>query len=224
MINKELKILMEDSSLIAVRKPAGIASESGRIGEADMLSLVRNYLAKKGETPYAAMIMRLDQPVEGILLFAKNKKSAALLSSMLQKAEIVKTYTALVKNGSDIEDGEHRLTDYLIRVKGSNISKVASEKEKNSKDAKKAELIYKKIGEDSNGNSLLSVKLLTGRHHQIRLQLSNAGMPIVGDRKYGGDQGDYRGPLCLACSRLELLHPKNHEKVLLEISPDFASS
>ena len=171
MINRKLEILMEDPSLIAVRKPAGTASESGRIGEADMISLVRNYLAKKGESAYIAMIMRLDQPVEGILLFAKRKDAAAALSKELQAGNIKKTYTAVVKSPVELGGDEVKLTDYLIRQKGSNMSRVAKENERSSKDAKKAELIYKVEKAMGEGRYLLSVRLLTGRHHQIRVQL-----------------------------------------------------
>ncbi len=224
MINKNLEILMEDSYLIAVRKPAGTASESGRIGEIDMLGLVRNYLVKKGESAYIAMIMRLDQPVEGILLFAKNKESAAVLSKELKEGLIKKTYKAIVKTDSMAIGGELRLTDYLIRQKGSNLTKIAGEKEKSSKDAKKAELIYKVEKALDGGRYLLSIRLLTGRHHQIRVQLSNAGLPILGDRKYGEASDDYRGGLCLACCRLEFTHPGSGEKVTIEASPTFVRS
>lgn len=221
MINKEIEILMEDSFLIAVRKPAGIASESGRIGEADMVSLVKNYLSKKGESTYLAMIMRLDQPVEGILLFAKRKDAAAQLSKDLQNGIIKKTYTAAVASEKPLPEGEVTLVDQLIREKGSNLSRVAGAEEKNNKDAKRAELSYKLTDSLADGRYILSIKLKTGRHHQIRLQLSNAGMPIIGDRKYGTVPPGYRGPLCLACSRLDFLHPKSKKNISLQIKPDY---
>ena len=101
------------------------------------------------------------------------------------------------------------------------MSRVAKENERSSKDAKKAELIYKVEKAMGEGRYLLSVRLLTGRHHQIRVQLSNAGIPIMGDRKYGDPSDDYRGGLCLSCSRLEFRHPKSGEMTDLEIVPGF---
>ncbi|MCR5526575.1 MAG: RNA pseudouridine synthase [Lachnospiraceae bacterium] len=212
----KLKILLEDNDILAVFKPAGIASESARIGSMDMVSHVKNYLAEKGSgEPYAALIHRLDQPVEGILLFAKNKGSAAKLSKALQEGKFEKEYIAVVDAEEALSDEENPLVDWLIKDSKSNTSKVT---QANVKGAKKAELSYRKTGETPDGAAVLRVKLMTGRHHQIRVQLSHAGMPIRGDRKYGGRSA---GQLMLSAAVLRFPHPGTGKMLNMEQSPSF---
>lgn len=215
------KIIHEDNSIIVLHKPAGTASETKRIGESDCVSFIRNHIGPPD--PYCAMINRLDQPVEGLLLFAKNKEAAEELSRGMREGTIGKEYLALVHTdpdeaGKDLapEAGKMiRLTDYLSRVPGSNLSRIVN---KGVSGAKKAELEYS-VTEKKDGTALLKIRLLSGRHHQIRLQLSHAGLPIIGDRKYGYFPEGYRGGLCLAAVGLKFINPESGSPEEYRIQP-----
>ncbi len=203
-------IIFEDRDILAVDKPVGIASEGGRIGQQDIESMARNYLSKKGEIPEVHMIHRLDQPVGGVLLMAKNKKAAANLSEQIQVGKIEKVYYAKVRGIPQGETGT--LVDYLSRGP-QNMTVVVKGPQKN---AKKAVLDYELIEYDSgNDTSILKISLYTGRHHQIRVQLANAGMPIVGDRRYGearnGDES-----LCLHSVEMKFIHPTDKSEIILK--------
>lgn len=196
-------IIHEDSSIIVIHKPAGVASETKRIGEEDCVSFVKNHIGPPD--PYCAMINRLDQPVEGIILFAKDPRTAEKLSEDMRQGKIEKEYLALVHTEKELDTAkEYALNDNLIREKNGNMSRIA---EKGEKGAKEARLLYRVIGKREGDTALLRIRLLTGRHHQIRVQLSNADLPIVGDRKYGYCPEDYRGNLCLAAVSLKLTNP-----------------
>ena len=173
-------IVKETDNYIVVNKLAGIATQTARLGQKDLVSEVKNYLADSTgvKNPYLAVINRLDQPVEGLVLFAKNEKSAAYLSNLLNEGKIQKYYRASVYGHMPSTEG--RLTDYLIKDGKSNLSKVS---DRNDKQARLAVLEYKVIDRNDTGDTL-DIRLITGRHHQIRVQLSNAGCPILGDMKY----------------------------------------
>lgn len=177
-----MKIIFECENYIVIHKEAGLATQTAKLGQKDVISEIKNYLSKSGQkNPYIAVINRLDQPVEGIVLLAKNEKSAAAFSKQLTDNEMEKYYEALVYGNPDKEEGI--LTDYLLKDARTNTSKVVS---KGQKGAKEAILEYKTI--EKNDNSLLRVHLITGRHHQIRLQMANMGHPILGDTKYGNKE------------------------------------
>ena len=197
-----MDIVRETKSWIAVHKPAGIAVQTKRIGQTDLeselLKMLKNRqgdrLTEKPEddaaVPYLAIIHRLDQPVEGIVLFAKNTAAAASLSRQMQEQQMTKEYLACVHwNGShpdpEAADKWHVLEDYLVKDGRTNISKTAAA---GTPGARKAKLEYR-IMETSDDTAILSVRLHTGRHHQIRVQLAHAGFPVVGDRKYGREEG-----------------------------------
>ena len=176
---KEEDILFEDNSILVVNKPAGLAVQTAKIGEKDLLGEAKNYLKSKGEAPDVFPIHRLDQPVSGIVLLAKTSEAAAILSKDMQADAFSKDYKARVfMSGKIAKSGE--LRDFLLKQKD-NTSKVV---EKGTKDAKEAILTFEVTSEEED-NASLTVHLKTGRHHQIRVQLSNAGMPILGDLKYG---------------------------------------
>lgn len=253
-MNKE-QILYEDKDIIVCHKPAGIATQTAKIGQRDMVSEVANYLAtasksdsKSDKRPYVGLIHRLDQPVEGILVFAKDQSTAGELSKQISDGRMEKYYYAVIvlnreneepdiefdrmsdaeqistKTGNavsteklSIKDGKV-LINYLYKDNKSNISIIVN---KNKAGAKKAELHYSllscmtvkdfckkydmviynnitntKIEGDTpiladyeNTDIALSqIKLITGRHHQIRVQMSNAGMSLLGDYKYADDK------------------------------------
>ena len=211
----ELNILYEDAAILVCHKPAGVATQSNRIGEMDMVSLMANYRSANGQDPYVGLVHRLDQPVEGVMVFAKTKKAAAELSRQVSSRQIVKQYYAIVEGYPGKEEGE--LTDYLVRDGRTNTSRVTSEKDPR---AKRAVLSYQ-VMEELENKSLLLITLHTGRHHQIRVQLAHAGFPVVGDRKYGLRSSDspYM-PLGLCSCRLNFVHPTTGKEMEFTICPE----
>ncbi len=209
-----LEVLFEDEAIIVCHKNAGVATQTSKIGQMDMVSLVANYRRNQKEEPYVGLVHRLDQPVEGIIIFAKNPTVAASLSKQIQERNIVKQYYAVVE-GTDVPPNG-TLENYLVRDGKANTSQISN---KSNPKAKLAKLEYEKL--ESQGNyTLLRVTLHTGRHHQIRLQLANAGFPIYGDKKYGNTQrqSGYM-PLGLCSCRLEFEHPVSGKKQNYTIFP-----
>lgn len=217
-------ILLEDEEIIVSYKPAGIATQTARIGQQDMVSELKNYLARKPENkgkgvPYLGLVHRLDQPVAGILVFAKTKQAAAGLSRQLTEGNLHKYYYAVIYGSPLKESGA--LEDYLYKDNKTNMSMVVKE---GFPEAKKAVLNYqlKKTMmalEKKQEVSLIEIELLTGRHHQIRVQMANAGMPLLGDGKYAGEKeknfsreiGCKNVALC-AC-KLRFKHPKTGKEM-----------
>ena len=210
----QTQIVYEDEAVLVIRKPAGLATESAGIGQKDVVSELKNYVAKKnpGKMPYLGIVHRLDQPVEGLLVFAKTKKAAEDLTTQLGKGTLKKEYLAVVCG--KVPENTGRLVDYLIKVNGMAVVKDAADAQikdaadaqvkdaadvqvKDAADArvkqaaypqaKKAVLTYTKKAETEKF-TLLAVQLETGRFHQIRAQLSHAGLPILGDEKYGSEE------------------------------------
>lgn len=210
-MSKEPEILFEDKDILICRKPAGVATQTKRLGQQDMESLLKNYRAKKGETPYIGIVHRLDQPVEGVMVFAKNQKAAANLSKQVQDRVIGKYYYAVSVNAPKEKEGI--LEDYLLTDKKTNVTKVI---DGNNKDAKKAKLEYRVV-ESRDDKTLFDIKLHTGRQHQIRVQMANAGCSLVGDSKYGDSSG--REQLALCSYKLEFEHPTKKIPMKFEIQP-----
>lgn len=176
-----MEIVYEDKDKIILKKEAGQLTQSGKNFDLDMVSEVMNYRKRKGEPSYAAVINRLDRPVSGVVLMAKNKESAARYSKIMQQQGFCKQYYALVYGKMDAAKAV--LSDYIEKTKDN----TAVISEKNNKNAKFAELDYEVVSEaeiDGTGISLLKINLHTGRFHQIRIQLASRGHAIVGDGKY----------------------------------------
>lgn len=205
---QEVEIIYEDQDIILCHKPAGIATQTKRLGQQDMESLLKNYRAKKGEPPYIGVVHRLDQPVEGIMVFAKNQKAAASLSKQVQDRMIGKYYYAVSEKRPSEKEGV--LENFLLTDKKSNITQVVES------GGKKAKLEYrvKDVKEDK---TLFDIKLHTGRQHQIRVQMANAGCPLVGDSKYG--EAKSGEPLALCSYKLEFEHPTKKVPMKFEIQP-----
>ena len=207
-MDQRIRIVFEDDVLIVCHKYPGIAVQTAALGQADMVSELKKYLAGQGEkNPYLAVVHRLDQPVEGLLVFAKTEAAAASLSKQVQDHDFTKEYTAQVYGKMPQKQGE--LTDFLVKDARSNTSRVVSEKDKNGK---RSVLGYE-VSEETEKTQTLRILLKTGRHHQIRVQLSHAGCPILGDTKYGTEEAKRYAveqgikQLCLCASRLEFTHP-----------------
>lgn len=194
----QTQIVYEDEAVLVIRKPAGLATESAGIGQKDVVSELKNYVAKKnpGKMPYLGVVHRLDQPVEGLLVFAKTKKAAENLTVQLGKGTLKKEYLAVVCG--KVPENTGRLVDYLAKEKGMAVVRdTADAQAKKDADvqaekaadpqAKKAVLTYTKKAETKE-LTLLAVQIETGRFHQIRAQLSHAGFPILGDEKYGSEE------------------------------------
>lgn len=210
-----LQILHEEEHIIVCYKPAGVPTQTSKMAEQDMFSLLKNHL--KGG--YIAVIHRLDQPVEGLLVFAKTPFAAKELNKGLQGEGFGKHYKAVLWGIP--EEKVAVLEDYLVKDGRTNTSRVCAPSEK---DAKKAVLSYEVIatGKDSDKDiSLVKIKLDTGRHHQIRVQMANMGCPIWGDAKYNTSMVQDRRfrQIALCAYRLEFVHPKTKKKMEFEIEP-----
>ncbi|MDO5701889.1 MAG: RluA family pseudouridine synthase [Lachnospiraceae bacterium] len=206
---REEWIVHEDDSIIVIRKSAGLAVESARVTEPDLISLLKTYLGGS-----VFMVHRLDQVVEGLVVFAKSRTAAAKLTEELARGEMSKKYIARVSGVIPADEGT--LTDYLIKDGRTNCSRIA---DKGERGAKKAVLKFKKIREDE-----VAIELLTGRHHQIRVQLSHAGMPVRGDVKYGAPAGERcgrRAGIDLCAAELSFLHPSSGRRVTYRTEPGF---
>ena len=218
-INHEITdqdILYEDNHLIAVNKRAGDIVQVDDTGDESLDEKVKKYIAKKYDKPNGAflgVVHRLDRPVSGVILFAKTSKALARLNQMFQTKEIQKTYWAVVKNKPKNKNG--RLVHYLKKNEAKNMSKAF---EKETSGALRSELDYEVICSSDNYH-LLEVKPLTGRHHQIRVQLSSIGCPIKGDLKYGFDRSNKDASIHLHARKIEFIHPVKKEPVVIIAPP-----
>ena len=224
-------ILYEDKDILVCHKPAGLAVQNARVVSMDMESLLKNYIAQKvpGKMPYLGIIHRLDQPVEGVLVFALNPKAAADLSRQMTAGKIKKTYLAVTEGTVKVKSA--KLVDWLKKDGRTNSSAVV---EGGTSGAKKAILSYevletwknKEDAQDCGERNLIRIDLDTGRHHQIRVQMAHHGMPLWADGKYKkkeemleAEQGTAIG---LCAWRLEFAHPKTGKKMKFEVQPEGA--
>ncbi len=230
-------IIYEDNDIIVCYKPAGVATQTRRIGQQDVESFIKNYRTAKKEPPYVGIVHRLDQPVEGVMVFAKNQKAAASLSRQIKEHTTEKYYYA-ASYGTGCEkadDISRTLTDYIAFDKHTNTSKITTAKDPQ---AKKAVLEYEVVEQKNNVNenvvcevqdngektniTIFNIKLLTGRHHQIRLQFANIGYPLIGDTKYGGvghSRGTAREQLALCSYKIVIDHPASGKRMTFEVEP-----
>ena len=180
-----LKVIYEDNHIIVVEKPANIPSQGDKTGDLDMLTIIKAYLKEKYNKPgnvYLGLVHRLDRPVGGVMVFAKTSQAASRLSEQVREKVFKKKYLVIV-NGK-FKEKKGTLKDYLLKNERLNKSRVVEEGTKNSK---YAELDYEVLKYDKEQNlSLLKIDLHTGRHHQIRVQLSSRDHSIYGDAKYNG--------------------------------------
>lgn len=213
----KLKILYEDNHIIVAEKPPNIPSQADKTEDQDMLTIIKEYLKEKYNKPgnvYLGLVHRLDRPVGGVMVFAKTSKAAARLSEQVRNKVFKKEYLAIVDGKPKKE--KDTLEDYLLKNEKTNTSKVVKEGTKNSKYAK-LDYEFIKYNEEIN-LSLLKILLHTGRHHQIRVQLSNMGHSICGDQKYG-TRG--RGKqISLWAYKLTIEHPITKEAISFTNLPE----
>ncbi|GAA0430772.1 RluA family pseudouridine synthase [Lentibacillus halophilus] len=199
-----IPVLYEDNHLLIVEKPINIPVQEDSTGDKDVLTMLKEDIKVRYQKPgnvYLALVHRLDRPVGGVMVFAKTSKAASRLSDALRRGAFDKHYLVVVR-GSPSKD-QALLEDYLWKDKRENKVHKVSPKQKQ---AKKAVLAYEVIGK-TNGFSLLSVKLHTGRPHQIRVQLASIGCPIYGDQKYGQDVNRPGQQIALWSHTLSVEHP-----------------
>ena len=209
-----MKILYEDNHLIAVRKRVGDIVQGDKTGDVPLSDMVKNFLKDKYQKPgnvYLGVVHRLDRPVSGIVLFAKTSKALPRLNKMFAEHKgVKKTYLAIVANKPPHPQGT--LTHWLTRNEKQNTARAYDREVPGSK---KAVLDYRLLAQ-SERYFLLEIELHTGRHHQIRCQLSKMGCPIRGDLKYGAPRSNPDGGISLHAWRLELEHPVSHQNIVIE--------
>ncbi|MDP3399466.1 MAG: RNA pseudouridine synthase [Bacteroidales bacterium] len=211
-----MEILFEDNHYIAVNKKIGDIIQGDKTGDEPLSSVVARHIAVRDNKPGDAFIgvpHRLDRPVSGVAIFAKRSKSLERINEQFRNGEVKKLYWAIVAKMPPTEQGE--LTHFLIRNEKQNRS-YAYDKMKAG--AKEARLRYKLIASSDN-YYLLEVELLTGRHHQIRCQLSAIGCPIKGDLKYGAPRSNPDGGISLHARSVRFLHPVKKEEVYIVAEP-----
>ncbi len=212
MAATSISILYEDNHLIAVNKPAGLLVQGDHTGDVSLDRLVKDYIrsdkGKPGEA-YLGLAHRIDRPVSGVVLFAKTSKALVRLNKMFTDREVRKIYWAVVVNRPEMENGT--LVHWLRKNEEKNISKAFNKEERHTKEC---ELDYRMLATSDN-YALLEVLPKTGRHHQIRAQLSKIGCSIRGDLKYGAPRSNPDGSIHLHARRLELEHPVRKEPLVI---------
>lgn len=222
-----LNILHQDKHIIVCEKPPGTPTQSKSLCAKDMISILKNELAKQNNQstePYLGLIHRLDQPVGGIMVFAKTPQAAKELSRQLQNDMIKKHYLAVITGDLSKDKGESiPLVDEMVQNKKNNTSTIVATKTKESKTAKLTYTVLDVIQYNDQPLSLIDVNLITGRHHQIRVQTSAHLGGIWGDKKYNKKFQDMKKAtsLCLYSFQLEFLHPITKEKMYFRNIPSY---
>ena len=221
-----MEVVYEDNHIIIVNKQSGEIVQGDKTGDRPLSDIVKDYIKEKYQKPgavFLGVVHRLDRPVSGLVIFARTSKALARLNMMFANGQVHKTYRAIVGKMEDgrckmEDDGEwHTLENWIVRNEKQNKSYAYDHEVPNSK---KAILKYRVIGH-SDRYDLLEVQLMTGRHHQIRCQLSALGCPIKGDLKYGAKRSNADGSISLNAHRIEFVHPVSKEKISIESSlPD----
>ena len=246
----KLDIIYEDNDIIVCHKAPGIASQQERSYDPDMVSILMNYYHKNNvKNPYVGVVHRLDKPVAGVIVYGKNSQATRLLSEQITSHKFTKKYSAMVcgditkmqpsASCTRDEDGTFCLTDFLLREAKTNTSFVVNpsdSKYKNNKEVKKCTLkfsvdkvialtpdnpLYKENCPYNNVLSLVDIELLTGRHHQIRVQFSHSGYPLWGDMKYNSlakELGQRKG-VALCARSLTIMHPTKKEEMTFAVIP-----
>ena len=205
-----LNILYEDNHIIVVVKPSGILSQEDITKDPDMVTLLKKYIKDKYNKPgdvYLGLVQRLDRMTSGVMVFARTSKAASRLSEQIRNHSIIKKYYAVVEGKTKDED---KLENYLIKDEDL-VKSFVTTKEK----GKFASLEYKKVKSIDN-SSLVEVTLHTGRHHQIRVQMSNINHPLLGDSLYGSTT---KSNMYLHCYYLKFIHPTTKEELVYENIP-----
>ncbi|MCR4829611.1 MAG: RluA family pseudouridine synthase [Bacteroidales bacterium] len=207
------QILYEDNHLLILNKKIGQIVQADKTNDVTMPDLIRDFIRERDNRPgnvFCGVVHRLDRPVSGVVLFARTSKALTRMNEAVKAHNIKKTYWALTQ-GMPPEPSGH-LENWLLRNETQNKSYVVKE---GTPKAKLAILDYKLIGQTKGGYNLLEIDLHTGRHHQIRAQLSNMGCVIKGDLKYGAERNNPDGGISLHARKLEFIHPVRKEPMCI---------
>ncbi|GAA0761806.1 RluA family pseudouridine synthase [Psychroflexus lacisalsi] len=213
---ENLQIIFEDNHLIVINKRSGDIVQGDKTGDLPLSEVIKLYLKEKYNKPgdaYLGVVHRLDRPTSGVIVFSKTSKALSRLNKAFADRDTKKTYWAVVKNKP--KNDSARLVHYLKRNPKQNKSYAHI---KPVPESKEAILSYQLIKSLDNYH-LLEVALETGRHHQIRSQLSAIGCPIKGDLKYGFDRSNKDGSIHLHARKLTIIHPVRKEKITFEAAP-----
>jgi 23S rRNA pseudouridine1911/1915/1917 synthase len=210
---KKFTIIFEDNHLLVVNKKSGILVQGDDTGDVPLVDLCKDYVKEKYSKPgavFMGLVHRIDRPVSGIVVLARTSKALERMTAQFRDRETAKTYWAIVRKKPAHESGT--LIHWLLKDEKKN--KTTAYK-KETLGALRSELSYRILGMNS-GEYLLEVKPVTGRPHQIRVQLASMGAPIKGDLKYGDDEANTDGSICLHARKLEFIHPVKKEPLSLE--------
>lgn len=211
----DLVVLHEDRHILVAVKPQNVPSQADDSGDPDMLTAVKEHIKKETgkDSVYCGLVHRLDRPTGGVMVFAKTSKAAERLCSAIKEGSFEKTYFCVTCG--EPRERSANLTHYLKKNEAKNIVMVVPML---TEGAKKAELHYDVL-EVKQGFSLVRVKLMTGRSHQIRVQMATIGCPLFGDRKYGADARTFGHNLALWAAELRFTHPVSKEKMNFIVYP-----
>jgi 23S rRNA pseudouridine1911/1915/1917 synthase len=219
-----MEVVYEDNHIIIVNKESGEIVQGDKTGDTPLSETVKQYIKEKYNKPgevFLGVVHRLDRPVSGLVVFARTSKALTRLNKMFAEGQVHKTYWAIVEKRSERSkiqvtdskgDNSQLLTHWLIRNEQQNKSYAYDHEVPRSK---KAQLRYRVIGRGDNYD-LVEVELMTGRHHQIRCQLSAIGRTIKGDLKYGAKRSNADGSISLQSHHIEFIHPVSKETIIAE--------
>lgn len=205
-----MEVVYEDNHIIIVNKSPGEIVQADKTGDMPLSEIVKQWLKEKYNKPgnvFCGVTHRLDRPVGGLVVFAKTSKALSRMNEKFRNGDVHKTYWAIVRNNPPKD--EDTLVNYLFSIERNNKTYVC---EPTKRGAQKSILKYKVIARGDNYN-LLEIRLLTGRKHQIRVQLSNMGCPIKGDLKYGDKRSNPDGSISLLARNIQFEHPVSHEAI-----------
>lgn len=211
-----MEIAYEDNHLLIVNKRAGEIVQGDKTGDTPLSDMVKAYLKEKYNKPgnvFCGVVHRIDRPVSGLVIFARTSKALTRLNEMFRKGEIHKTYWALVEGRPEHPEG--KLENWLLSDGRLNRTRAVPE---GTPEAKKSVLTYRTVAEGDR-YTLLEVSLLTGRKHQIRVQLSGIGHPIKGDLKYGARRSNPGGGISLLSRSIEFIHPVSKQSISVQAAP-----
>lgn len=207
-----LQVLFEDNHIIVINKRSGDITQGDKTNDKPLSDVVKDYIKDKYNKPgnvYLGVVHRLDRPTSGIIIFARTSKALERLNKILRDKKITKTYWAIVKNTP--KKTEETLINYLKKNAKNNKSSVFSKEISGSKKA----ILHYKVLRSLDNYYLLEINLETGRHHQIRAQLSAIGLPIKGDLKYGFNRSNKDGSIHLHARKIEFTHPVSKDKIII---------
>jgi 23S rRNA pseudouridine1911/1915/1917 synthase len=207
-----MRIIFEDNHLLVINKDTGVLVQGDKTGDTPLSDLAKAYVKEKYQKPgevFMGVIHRIDRPVSGLVLMARTSKALERMNEQFKNREIEKKYLAVVRNRPPANAGN--LVHWLIKNPETNVTKAYEKEVPNSM---RSELNYKLIGE-LDGFYLLDVNPITGRPHQIRVQLASMNCPIVGDNKYGYPRGNKDKSICLHAHQVKFMHPVKKEEMQL---------